>query len=124
MFQPIHYRIIIFSGQTKKHVEVIEERVDLFVERGQPPGSPLSETFRSLLPDVFAASVIPVMNTFDNTTFFNPTLNRFQPQSFTGLNWGQDTSYRAFLNNIEELCPLWIAKCRLVSFHACPLGHP
>ena len=96
--------IIKFTGQLKQHIEVVEEPVPLFIDRQN------SDTFMDLLNfdgnDILGLP--PIRN--DRTT--NPELIGSNFASFTGLGFGDD--YQNYLNNIDEMCELWIAKCPLV----------
>ena len=85
-----------------------------------------TETFISTLPSIydvnrFGFTVPGRENIMRDETTSTDLLdgNTINPTRFTGLGFFDVTPFRPFLNDIEEMCPLWIAKCPLVNNYCC-----
>ena len=86
-----------------------------------------TETFVSTLPQsIFNDSLMVdgIANiSRDQTTRTSLIDNEFAPENYNGLAFfridqvrgSTRRRYQEYINDIEEMCPLWIAKCRLVS---------
>ena len=119
----IYHHDGLFSGQTKAHEEVIEEPWPL-AQRVVD-----TETFISTLPLIYDLSqpdfTLPDRDQIvrDNTTSVDlldgNTENPTRANALSFVDIMSIFSYQLFLNDIEEMCPLWIAKCPLVSNHYC-----
>lgn len=83
------------AGQLKEHVEVVQDPIPTFVERG------------------LQNSTIPFIGEFDQTTDMDLLFPPFA--AWIGYELVNEDRYLNFLNNIDEFCELWIAKCPLVS---------
>ena len=98
----------ILPGQLKQHIEVAQEQVPV---RDNGPNLTINPTFSSFLnvnENTFLQRPAIMNDPTTNPGTVAPTSNDYN--TFEGFAF----DYINFLNNHDEFCELWIAKCPLV----------